>query len=59
MSRIRLRRWLYAACILCLILAGLGLAARWAWREYAPLLAREQIEAALSRALERVVRVGG
>lgn len=57
MTARRRRRWILVLAALGLSLAGIGVAAWLAFRAYAPLLAREQVEAALSRALDRPVRI--
>ena len=54
----RRRRWWILVCVaLALLMAGMSVAGWLAFRAYAPLLAREQIEAALARALDRPVRI--
>lgn len=53
----RRRWWILALVALVLILAGTGIAGWLLFRAYAPLMAREQIEAALTRAMGRPVRV--
>jgi hypothetical protein len=54
----RRRRWvIIALAVLGLGLAGIGVAGWLAFRAYAPLLARERIEAALAQALDRPVHI--
>lgn len=57
MTMSRARRWIVLACGLALVLAAVATASWLTVRAYAPLLARERVEAMLGEALERPVRV--
>lgn len=51
-------RWWTVACVVAvLVLAGAGIASWLALRAYGPFFARERIEEALARALDRPVRI--
>jgi translocation and assembly module TamB len=54
----RLRWWLIRLVILGVVVAGLALAASLALRAYGPALSRDRLEAALTAALGRPVRIG-
>ena len=57
MTSRRRRWWMLALVVLVLVLAGTGVAGWLLFRAYAPLMAGEQIEAALTRAMGRPVHV--